>query len=247
MFGVGPLKGALRVGSAGRDGSSGDTESRDGRFAAVAIAASVGGVQALKLIVAGLPADFPLPVLICMHVHREYPSLLPEILARCTPLRVTAAETGMRPEPGTAYAAPSNRHLLVGADGLLALSDAERVNWCRPAADVLFRSVAAAYGAHAIGVVLTGYGQDGALGARAIAQRGGLVIAQDRASAEAYDMPLFARDLGGADLVLPLDQMADALSVLAGLEGEPSSTTTDSEPALPIRHAAPGTRAGATA
>ncbi len=86
---------------------------------------------------------------------------------------------------------------------------------CRPAADVLFRSVAAGHGAGATGVVLTGYGRDGAMGSRSIQQRGGLVIAQDEATAEVGDMPLATRDLGGADLVLSLDRMPAALDALA--------------------------------
>jgi two-component system, chemotaxis family, protein-glutamate methylesterase/glutaminase len=185
------------------------------RFEVVAIGSSAGGIRALKLLVADLPDDFPLPILVCQHVHRDTPSLLPEILAHRTGLRVVAGREGDLPSPGTIHVAPSNRHLWVRSDGLLGLSDGERVNHCRPAADVLFRTVAGVYGARAISVVLTGYGRDGALGSRAIQGRGGLAIAQDEASAEVFAMPLAARDIGGADLVLPLGQIAAALEVLA--------------------------------
>ena len=194
------------------------TETPVRAFDIVVIGSSAGGVQALKLLVADLPNDFPVPILICQHVYRGRPSRLPEILARRTGLRVLAAEEGGRPEPGTIYVAPSNRHLLVRPDGRLTLSDGERVNYCRPAADFLFRSVAELYGSRAISVVLTGYGRDGALGSRAIQARGGLAIAQDEATAEIFDMPCAARDIGGADLVLPLDRIAAALDILVGLD-----------------------------
>lgn len=192
----------------------------EAQFAIVVIASSMGGIAALKCIVAELPPDFPLPILICQHLNRSGPSYLPAILAQRTSMRVVVSEAGVRPQAGTIYIAPPNRHLLVGPDRTLALSDEERVNWCRPAADVLFSSVSSSYGARSIGVVLTGYGQDGAFGARAITRRGGLVIAQDKVSAAVGDMPRNARDLGGADLVLPLEQIARALIILAGLTEE---------------------------
>lgn len=181
----------------------------------VAIASSAGGIQALKTLVGALPVCFPLPILICQHVLRSRPSMLPAILAYRTSLPVAAAGEGVRPMPGSIHVAPSNRHMLVRPDGRLGLSDDERVNHCRPAADVLFRSVAAVHGAAAIGVVLTGYGCDGAMGSRSIQRAGGFVISQDLRGAEVDEMPMASRDVGGADLVLPLDQIAAALDVLA--------------------------------
>lgn len=188
----------------------------------VAIGSSAGGVQALSALVAGLPGDFPLPILICQHVLRDRPTMLPAIIARRTRLRVTLAEEGTVPMPGSIHVAPPDRHLLVRPDGALGLSDGERVNFCRPAADVLFRSVASVHGARAIGVVLTGYGRDGAMGCRSIQKGGGFVIAQDLATAEVGDMPLFARDIGGADLALPLGQIPAALDALVRHEPGPA-------------------------
>lgn len=188
------------------------------QFDVVAIAASVGGVTALQALVAGLPPDFPMPVLVCQHVLRTRPTQLHRVLACRTRLQVAIAEQGDVPRPGHIYVAPSNRHLLVLPERTFELSDGERVNYCRPAADVLFRSVAEAYGPRAVAVVLTGYGRDGAQGIRHIQRHGGLAIAQDEESAEVFDMPLAARDLGGADLVLPLSQIAAALSILGGAE-----------------------------
>ena len=184
------------------------------RFEVVVIGSSAGGIVALKRLVAELPGDFPVPILVCQHVSREQPSQLSKILAYGSRLCVHPAREGVRPEPGTVHVAPSNRHLLVRPGGTLGLSDDDRVNHCRPAADVLFRSVAEHHGARALALVLTGYGRDGALGSRAIQARGGLAIAQDEASAEVFDMPCAARDIGGADLVLPLGRIAAALDIL---------------------------------
>jgi len=190
-------------------------EAPDRSFGIVAVAASLGGVSALGALLYGLPADFPLPVLVCQHLSREGRSVLPRILARRTELRVPAAEEGEAPAAGHVHVAPPNRHLVVRPDGRLGLGMGERVNFCRPSADVLFRSVAEAHGARAIGVVLTGRSQDGARGVREIRRRGGFAIAQDEASSEAFHMPLAARDIGQADLVLPLHRIAPALQVLA--------------------------------
>ena len=189
----------------------------DGRFAVVAIGSSWGGVQALPELIGGLPADFPLPILIGHHVSRDRPTMLPTIIARRSRLPVALAEEDVKPKPGSVYIAPPDRHLLVRPDGRIGLSDDERVNWCRPAADVLFRSAATVHGAGTIGVVLSGLGRDGAMGCRSIRDRDGFVIAQDEKTAQMADMPLAARDVGGADLVLPLAQIAAALDVLARL------------------------------
>ena len=164
------------------------------------------------------------------HIPRNRPCLLPKVLGRRTALRVKFAAEGERPAPGCVHLAPPDRHLLVRADGRLGLSRSEPVNFCRPAADVLFRSVAQAYGARAIAVVLTGLGRDGARGMEAVATAGGTTIAQDEASAEAPDMPQAAVDIGHADLVLPLGRIAFALTVLAG---HPSLPGGEGQPPLP--------------
>jgi two-component system chemotaxis response regulator CheB len=140
---------------------------------------------------------------------------LPSILAHRTKLRVATAEEGAAPVPGSVHVAPPDRHLLVRPDRTLGLGTGERVNFCRPSADVLFRSVAEAHGGRAVAVVLTGLGQDGARGLRDIRRRGGFAIAQDEASSQAFHMPLAAIDIGQADLALPLHRIAAALEVLA--------------------------------
>ena len=123
-----------------------------GRPAIVGVAASLGGLSALSRVLAGLPADFPLPVLVVQHLSPRAPGLLPGLLAGRTALRVEPAKEGDRPAPGTVFVAPPGRHLLVRADGAFGLSDAGRENFCRPSADVLFHSVAAVHGARAAAI-----------------------------------------------------------------------------------------------
>jgi len=112
------------------------------------------------------------------------------------------------------YLAPPDRHMLIKRKGVLTLTDSELVNFVRPSADLLFESVAAAYGPRALAVVLTGSGRDGALGVTAIKQRGGTVIAQDEASSEFFGMPSAAIKTGAVDHVLPLEDIAPRLVML---------------------------------
>src|SRR5204863_1576225 len=121
---------------------------------------------------------------------------------------------GDRIEPGRTYIAPPNRHLLVNAGGVLSLTQTELVHFVRPSADLLFESVAASYKERAIAVVLSGSGQDGAMGVKAIKKMGGTVIVQDAKNAEFTGMPEAAQATGKADFVLPLDDIAPALTQL---------------------------------
>ncbi|WP_207483253.1 chemotaxis protein CheB [Arenibaculum pallidiluteum] len=212
---------------------------QDRAYDVVGIVASLGGVLALSRTLAGLQPDFPLPILIVQHVRRDRPSLLPGILAARTRLAVTSAREGDRPLPGHVHVAPPDRHLLVRPDGTLGLADSDPVNFCRPAADVLFRSMAEVHGRRAIAVVLTGRGRDGARGVEAVRRQGGMAIAQDEATAEVGEMPRAAVDIGQADLVLPLDRIPFALEVLAGeaaRAGQPAATA----PAPAIQGRIPG-------
>ena len=207
-----------------------------GRTAIVGVAASLGGLSALSRVLAGLPADFPLPVLVVQHLSPRAPGLLPGLLAGRTALRVEPAKEGDRPAPGTVYVAPPGHHLLVRADGALGLSDAGRENFCRPSADVLFRSLAGTFGPGAVAVVLTGLGVDGGRGVEAVVEAGGIALAQDEAGAEAPGMPCAAVDIGRADLILPLDRIAFALAVLAGKAAPHASGSgpTPSSPAIEL-------------
>ncbi|WP_369237679.1 chemotaxis protein CheB [Streptomyces sp. R21] len=190
-----------------------DPEQRE-QYAVVALASSAGGIRALIEVLGALDADLPVPVLVVQHLDPRHSTVLAEILARRSPLKVKLAQAGEHAGPGTVYIAPPNRHLLVGADGVLTLSDSELVHFVRPSADLLFESVAGAFGARAIACVLTGSGSDGSMGVDAVKSRGGTVIVQDPATAEFKGMPEAAVGTRAADFVLPLDEIP---AVIRGL------------------------------
>jgi two-component system chemotaxis response regulator CheB len=177
-------------------------------FEIVAFAASAGGITALGAVIGALPADFPAAIVIVQHLDPRHRSLMAEILDRRSPLSVSEAADGDELSPGTVYVAPPNQHLLVNPDGTLS---AELVHFLRPSADLLFESVAASYGSRAIAVVLTGTGQDGAMGVEAVKKMGGTVIVEDARSAEFDGMPAAAIATGCCDFVLELPEIAPAL------------------------------------
>jgi two-component system chemotaxis response regulator CheB len=183
-------------------------------FEIVAVAASAGGLTALGEILSGLPADFPVPILIVQHLDPRHRSLMVEILEKRTPLNVEQAKDKVAVVPRTIYIAPPDYHLLVDADGTLALSHSELVHFVRPSADLLFESVAASYRERAIAVVLTGTGRDGSMGVKAIKTMGGTVLAQDEETSEFFGMPGAAIETKSVDFVLPLDDIAPALIAL---------------------------------
>lgn len=185
------------------------------RFELVVVAASAGGVQALTELVADLPAEFPLAMVIVQHVDPRHRSLLVDILARHSRVTVQAADEGTELQPGTVYVAPPGLHLLVNPDGTLSLSRAELVHFVRPSADLLFESAAASYTDRVIAVVLTGTGEDGANGVRAVHKMGGTVVVQDEDTSEYFGMPGSAIATGAVDVVLPLDEIGPALVTLA--------------------------------
>jgi two-component system chemotaxis response regulator CheB len=183
-------------------------------FEIVAFAASAGGLKALTEVLSALPKDFPAAIVVVQHIDRRHRSLLADILSRRTALAVHEAREGARIEPGAAYIAPSDRHLLVNPDRTIALTQTELVHFVRPSADLLFESTAASYKARAIAVVLSGTGSDGAMGLKAIKKMGGTVIVQDARSSEFGGMPQAAERTGFADFVLPLEEIAPALRTL---------------------------------
>jgi two-component system chemotaxis response regulator CheB len=180
----------------------------------VAIAASAGGLKAITHVLAALPGDFPAALVVVQHLDPRHRSLMADILDRATRLRVKEAAEGDRLEPGTAFIAPPNHHLLVNLCGVLELTQTELVHFVRPSADLLFESVAASYRERAIAVVLSGTGTDGAMGVRGIKKTGGTVIVQQPDSAEFRGMPDAAEETGNVDFVLPLQAIAPALITL---------------------------------
>lgn len=202
----------------------------------VVIGGSAGAINVLKVILACLPEDFPAPVLIVTHIGANR-SILPEILQRVTGLPVRHATDGEPILPGRVLLAPSDEHLTVVTAGekmYVRLAHGPRENYCRPAIDPLFRSAAAACGADTIGVVLTGYLDDGTVGLQAVKARGGLAIVQDPADAEAPDMPASALKYVDVDLKLGVHQIGPALVRLASAGTRPRATPEqDAQPAGP--------------
>lgn len=182
-------------------------------FEVVALAASAGGLNALSHVLAALPADFPAALVVVQHLDRRHRSVMAEILAHRTRLRVKQAADGEALYPGRAYVAPPNRHLLVNPDRTVSLTQTQLVHFVRPSADLLFESTAASFRERAIAVVLSGSGEDGAMGVKAIKKTGGTVIVQD-ARAEFPGMPGAAAATGVADFILALDEIAPALQRL---------------------------------
>lgn len=186
----------------------------DTAFDVVALAASAGGLRALCTILKTLPGDLPAAVVVVQHLPPHYRSMAADILGRCTTLRVKPAESEERLKPGNVYVAPPDYHLLVTPEGRLSLSRSARVHFVRPAADILFESAAASYGARLIAVVLSGSGRDGAEGVGAVKDHGGIVIVQDPESCDFSGMPSAALSTVAADFVLPLEAIAEALARL---------------------------------
>ncbi len=181
------------------------------RIDLVAIGTSTGGPSALGEVLPRIPHDFPVPIVVVQHMPPIFTRQLAGRLSSHSAIRVQEGCTNAILSPGDAWIAPGDFHMKVirkGANWRLHLDQSPRVNFCRPAVDVLFRSVALAYGANVLGVVMTGMGTDGVLGAQEIRDAGGDVIVQDHASALVWGMPGAVHSLGLADGAYPLDRLA---------------------------------------
>ncbi|MBD1869875.1 chemotaxis protein CheB [Cyanobacteria bacterium FACHB-471] len=177
----------------------------------VAIASSAGGLDALIQVLSGLPTDFPAAIAVVQHLSPHYRSQMAEILNRRTALSVKEAKTGDLLKPGCVLIAPPDHHLLISSDRSVILNQTAKVRFSRPAADILFNSIAAIYKERAIAVVLTGKDGDGAAGSQTIKQMGGIVIAQDEATSKFFSMPDAAIQTGVVDFVLPLTDIPTTL------------------------------------
>lgn len=179
----------------------------------VVIGGSVGAINVLKEILSELPQDFGAAILIVTHIGSQ-PSLLPEMLNRISPMQVRHAVDGELITSGKVLVAPPDEHLMIvrqGESAYTRLVRGAKENHCRPAIDPLFRSAATALGEHTVGVLLSGYLDDGTVGLQAIKTYGGTVIVQDPASAAVPDMPLSAIKYVDADQLLEPHQIAPAL------------------------------------
>jgi two-component system chemotaxis response regulator CheB len=182
----------------------------------VAIAGSLGGPEAVRQILAGLPKWFPAPLLVVQHRTTAAQLLTVELLGRSTELVVKLAIEGDAPRPGWVHVMPADRDLVIGPTGRFA---GARMQGHRLPADELFSSVAAQFGHRSVGVVLSGTNADAAQGVVAIKRAGGCVIAQNRATARCFAMPAAAIATGCVDLVLPVDRLAHLLVGLAAWPG----------------------------
>jgi len=183
-------------------------------FHAVVVGCSAGGLDALRRLLAPLPASFPVPIVVVAHMAPDGGSMLPELLDRVCHLVVVQAQEKMTAEPGHVYICPASYHLLVEADQTFSLSVDDRVCNVRPAIDVLFESAADAWGKGLVGVVLTGANSDGTAGLLAIKAAGGYGLVEDPAHAYAGTMPRSAIEAGAADCVMALDAMPGHLMKL---------------------------------
>jgi len=191
----------------------------DVAFDVVGIAASAGGVAAIRQILATLPPQFPAALVVQTHMSPQAPSILADVLAYRSTLPVVWAEHGVLLRPGCVTVIPPGQHLRLGPTGRVTLINWEQLGCIKPHANGLFHSLAIRFGPRAIGVVLTGYLRDGAEGARAITRHGGRVLVQDPATAEVPDMPHATLATGCADFVLPLSALAAALTSLVMVPG----------------------------
>lgn len=181
----------------------------------VAIGTSTGGPNALAEVLPLIPKDFPVPVVVVQHMPPIFTRLLAERLSGRSAILVEEGSAGVILSAGHAWIAPGNFHMTVKSAGLgsrLDLNQDPPENSCRPAVDVLFRSVADVYGASVLGVVMTGMGSDGVIGAQRIRERGGEVIIQDEASSVVWGMPGLVHASGQADAVYPLEQLGQEIT-----------------------------------
>lgn len=180
----------------------------------VAIAASTGGPYAVRQVLQQLPSDFPVPIILVQHIAYGFAQGLADWFDKITPLTVRLGQTGDPLTAATVLVAPEGAHMLVGADERIVLSDAPPVHSLRPSADLAFASVARVFGAKAVGVILTGMGQDGAVGMKAMREAGAWTIAQDEASCTIYGMPRAAMEMGAACEEVALEKIAERLVAL---------------------------------
>jgi two-component system chemotaxis response regulator CheB len=173
----------------------------------IAIGASTGGPQVIQAILGGLDTALPAAVLIVQHISPGFVQGFVDWLTKTVPFPVALATPQAKLTPGRAYIAPDNYHLGVDGRGNLMLSDAPPENGLRPAVSFLFRTVAAAYGHRAIGVLLSGMGRDGAAELKLLREAGAVTIAQDQASAVIFGMPGEAVKLGAATYVAPPEEI----------------------------------------
>lgn len=178
------------------------------QFPVVALGASTGGPQALRTILSQWPARFPAAVVVAQHIGADFSESLVRWLAEASKLEVRAARSGDRPAPGVVLVAATDDHLVLAPDRTLDYTREPAGNPFRPSVDVLFESLAAHWGGPGVAALLTGIGRDGAQGLLALRRAGWYTVAQDEGTSVVYGMPRAAAELGAAEKVLAVDQIA---------------------------------------
>lgn len=187
------------------------------KFTGIVIGASTGGPKTVLDILKTLPADFPIPILCVIHISAAFSSTLPEWINMNVAINVSIAHHNETIKPkGQVYIAPPDYHMEI-LSNKIKLNQHPQVNFCRPAVDVLFESAVANWGAKTLGILLTGMGQDGAVGLKMIHDQKGLTIAQDEASCVVFGMPHRAIELNAVDQVLSPEEISQELIQLADL------------------------------
>jgi len=194
----------------------------------VAIGVSTGGPQAMEYLLSQLPGDFPGTIVVVQHMPDGFTEMFAKRLDELSAMRVKEAQSGDVLQPGRVLICPGNRHLKVKRlplGDIAVLSDEPRMNGHRPSVDILLRSVAEEFKTHAVGVLMTGMGDDGAEGLGAIKREGGMTIAQSEESCVVYGMPKAAIERGYAIRVISLDVMAAALQSICRTNGSDTGSS----------------------
>ncbi len=197
-----------------------------GRPKVVAVGVSTGGPESLAAMLPGLPGNLPVPVLLVQHMPAKFTHSLAESLNGKCQLTVCEAADRMPLVAGRVYIAPGGQQMKVRREGaldIIRVADDPPENSCKPSVDYLFRSVTHLYGARALGVIMTGMGHDGTLGCKLMKRQGATIIAQSRDTCVVYGMPRMVIEAGVADLIAPLDKIADHIANLVA-QGQPACT-----------------------
>lgn len=224
----GPEVRSERLSDPARQNLSGNRR-RSGQVSVLAIGSSTGGPNALADVVSRLPGDLNIPVLITQHMPPVFTQLLAERLDRGSRLTVREGVDGAVVRPGEVWIAPGDSHMIVAREGtsvVIRITKTPPENSCRPAVDVLFRSVAEVYGGSALAVVLTGMGKDGTAGCQKLSQLGAGILVQDEASSVVWGMPRSVAEAGLADAVVPLNEMH--MAIMTRVRSSLSLNTTTS-------------------
>lgn len=181
------------------------------KYGAIVIGVSSGGMNAMKIMFSLLPKNFKTPIIIVQHIGARSDGHFIHLLNKQSNVSIKEADEKEKIENGNVYIAPPNYHLMIERDATFSLTIEERVNYARPAIDVLFETAALAYKDKLIGVILTGSSSDGSLGLKKIKEYGGLTIAQDPKTAESGYMPAAAIAAVQMDFILSLEEIIKLL------------------------------------